>query len=316
LSKRFKNKSIVALAGGVGGAKMILGLASVLDPADLTCVVNVGDDEVFHGLNVSPDLDTVMYTLGGSIDTSKGWGLANESYQTLNSLNVLGEETWFNLGDKDLATHLVRTRMLREGHKLTQVTQHLCSRLGVKVRVLPVSDDKISTILHGPEGVLSMQEYFVKHRCEPAISDVEYVQDNAVITPEVVQSISAADAIIICPSNPVLSIGPMLAIKQMSELLSQNRSKTVVVSPLIGSESVSGPAGYLMNQLGMESNVLGLARFYQGLCTGVVIDESDGLHEMSLVKLGLSVMMLPIMMRTKSDKQVLAQSVLEAIFNE
>tara|TARA_A100001037_G_scaffold306832_1_gene356574 strand:- start:10230 stop:11165 length:936 start_codon:yes stop_codon:yes gene_type:complete len=302
---------IVALAGGVGGAKLIQGLSSVSEPESLTCIVNTGDDDIFHGLHVCPDLDTVMYTLAGLSDTEKGWGLKDESYTVLSSLAALNQDTWFNLGDKDIATHLVRTNLLSTGQSLTEVTHEICRRFGVKNKVIPISNAKISTKLISNVGELSMQEYFVKHRWIPPISKIVYSHDKAQITDEAKQSLIDADLIIICPSNPLLSIGPMLSVDAAKDLIRNYSYKTICVSPLIGNGSVSGPAGKLMNELGMEASVVGLGKYYQNFCSWMIIDSSDRMFEPALVQMGFSVKMLPIIMNNDHEKISLASAVLE-----
>ena len=302
---------IVALAGGVGGAKLIQGLSSVSEPESLTCIVNTGDDDIFHGLHVCPDLDTVMYTLAGLSDTEKGWGLKDESYTVLSSLAALNQDTWFNLGDKDIATHLVRTNLLSTGQSLTEVTHEICRRFGVKNKVIPISNAKISTKLISNVGELSMQEYFVKHRWIPPISKIVYSHDKAQITDEAKQSLIDADLIIICPSNPLLSIGPMLSVDAAKDLIRNYSYKTICVSPLIGNGSGSGPAGKLMNELGMEASVVGLGKYYQNFCSWMIIDSSDRMFEPALVQMGFSVKMLPIIMNNDHEKISLASAVLE-----
>ena len=313
---RAVNRKIVTLTGGVGGTKLIHGLAATVAPEDLCCIVNVGDDDVFHGLNISPDLDTVMYTLAGLSDSEKGWGLMGETFNALDSLGVLGEDTWFNIGDKDIATHLVRTRLLNEGLSLTEVTRYLCSRLGVEVDIMPVSNDMVATVLNNEHESLSMQEYFVRDRNSPNITSIEYQEKGAKLSQESRQAIERADLVIICPSNPLLSIAPMLAVRELRDVLIRNKDKTLCVSPLIGKKSITGPAGKLMTQLGMESDVLGLGRFYQNICSTIVIDNSDADTESGLVELGFSVIMLPIIMSNDEQKKALAESILLGTLHE
>lgn len=305
----------MALAGGVGGAKLIQGLADISPPEELTCIINIGDDDKFHGLYVCPDLDTVMYTLAGMSDPSKGWGIKNETYNALRALGILGQDNWFNLGDQDIATHLVRTKMLSEKFTLTQVSNHLSAKLGVQSQVIPISDGSLSTVLHVNGQSLTMQEYFVKYRTSPVVTGIEYVNQKAKISGNAETAIKECESIIICPSNPLLSIAPILAVKEVRELLRANSDKTVCVSPLIGEDSVSGPAGKLMKELGMEVSVIGLAEFYKDICKMIIIDESDSQHEPTLVELGFSVKMLPIMMENSEQKKQLAQSVLEWVSN-
>jgi LPPG:FO 2-phospho-L-lactate transferase len=272
---------IVALAGGVGAARFLRGLVRVVDPADVTVVVNTADDDRFHGLAVSPDLDTVTYTLAGAEHPEQGWGLADESSRVMDALDRYGEATWFRLGDRDLATHLFRTRRLEEGATLTEVTAEIATAWGVGPRLLPMSDDRVATrvTIRRPDGtteVLSMQEWFVRERTAPPVVEVAFAgADTARPGPDVLASIDAADTILVCPSNPVISIGPILAVPGIRDAVAARRDHVAGVSPIVGGMPVRGMADRLMPAAGVEVSAAGAADCYRGLLSGWVIDEQD-----------------------------------------
>lgn len=304
--------SVLALAGGVGGAKLVLGLSHLLDPDELVVAVNTGDDEIFHGLHVSPDLDTVMYTLAGLANPGAGWGLADDTFNTLAMLRRYGAETWFNLGDRDLATHIRRTQMLREGATLSQVTAELCRALGVRHPVVPMSDDPVSTVLTTDLGELPMQEYFVRRQAKPSVTAVHYRgATDAQPAPTLLQALDEASLVVLCPSNPWLSLGPILAIPGIRQGLLHLAGKIVAVSPLVGGAALRGPAAKLMAELGEEVSSLGVARHYLGLCDTLVIDEQDAALAPDIEALGIHAVVAPIIMSSQDDKIALAQRVLE-----
>ncbi len=244
---------ILAFAGGVGGAKLALGLSRVLPPEQLVICVNTGDDDCFHGLHVSPDLDTMMYTLAGLSDPQSGWGLQGDTFTALNMLKQYGAETWFNLGDRDFATHIRRTQLLGQGATLSQVTQELCRSLGVNHQVIPMSDDPVRTVLRTPNGDLAMQEYFVRQRAEPVVESVIYQgADSARPSPGLKSALNDAELILFCPSNPFLSLGPILALPGVLDNLKKSSARRVAVSPIVGGDAVQGPAGKIMSELGQQ----------------------------------------------------------------
>ena len=303
--------NILALAGGVGGAKLALGLARVLPPDALTIVVNTGDDETFHGLHVSPDLDTVMYTLAGLANPETGWGLVGETFQALKALERYGAPAWFRLGDADLATHIRRTDLLRQGWSLSAVTADLCRRLGVQHAVVPMSDDPVRTVALTDEGELPFQEYFVKRQCEPRITGVRFDgASSASIAPAFAQALAQAKAIVFCPSNPLVSIGPVLAVPGVREAIAAFKGPRIAVSPIVGGKAVKGPAAKMMAELGEEVSCVGVARRYQGLCDVMVIDEVDREQAQAVGALGMNVMVTNTIMHTDDDKVVLARDVL------
>jgi len=305
---------LVVLTGGTGGAKLIEGLSHTIDAAQLTVVCNTADDFVLHGLNISPDLDTIMYTLAGMSDGTKGWGIQDDTFTVLTQLERLGAETWFKLGDRDIATHITRTRLLHTGLKLSEVTDRLRNSLGIKTRILPMSDDPVATRVETPEGEISFQEYFVKQGWQTEVKKVFYAGvEKSHPSPGVVEVINAAAGIIICPSNPVTSIGPILAVPGIRDALKQANVSTVGVSPMIGESAISGPAHKLMAVQGMEPSALGVAKGYADLLDQFVIDNEDEALTKKLETLGIGVVATSIRMKTLADKQALARQVLALV---
>src|SRR5215470_4110493 len=254
---------VTALAGGTGAAKLLRGLAAVLDRSALSIIVNTGDDAEVWGLHISPDLDSVMYALAGVLDTSRGWGRADETFRCLSGMAAYGEPTWFGLGDRDLATHLVSTRALREGQSLSTITAALCRALGVTPRVLPMSDEAVRTIISTPDGRLGFQEYFVRDKCQADVVGVDYDgAERARPAPGVLDAIASADVVIVCPSNPVTSIGPILAVPGIADALAAISARVIGVSPIVAGAAVSGPAGTLMRARGLPISPCGVARAY------------------------------------------------------
>ena len=307
------NGSVLALAGGTGGAKLALGLARSLPPERLAVVINTGDDECFHGLHVSPDLDTVMYTLAGLANPETGWGLARETFNALGMLGKYGADTWFNLGDRDLATHIRRTQLLRQGRTLSEVTAELCQRLGVGHQVAPMSDDPVRTVISTDAGDLPMQQYFVQRRSQPRVQAIYYQgADSARPSPGFQSALSQAGLIVLCPSNPFLSIGPMLALPGVKERLKAGGGDRlrVAVSPIVSGAAVRGPADKIMAELGHEVSCVGVARHYQGLCDLFFIDDQDAHLAPEVEKLGMKPVVAPIIMDTEADKIALARRIL------
>ena len=311
--KTFQGK-VLALAGGVGGAKLALGLARLLPPDRLTIVVNTGDDETFHGLHVSPDLDTMLYTLAGLSNPETGWGLAGESFQALEMLARYGADTWFNLGDRDLATHIRRTQLLRQGRTLSQVTTELCQRLGVAHPIVPMSDEPVRTYLKTDTGDLPMQEYFVRYRSEPPVNSVSYRgAEDARPSPPFTRALDEADLVVLCPSNPLLSTGPILALPGVREALTEKMDSRVrvAVSPIVGGAAVRGPAAKIMAELGHEVSCEGVAKMYRDICDTFLIDEQDADLAPAVGRLGITPVVAPTIMHTEEDKVALARLTLE-----
>ncbi len=267
---------LVVLTGGTGGAKLIEGLAAEIDPADLTIICNTGDDAVFHGLYVSPDIDTITYTLAGLSDSKKGWGIRGDTFTTLEQLRRLGNDAWFNLGDKDLATHITRTQLLNEGIKLSEVTERIRRQLGVQSRILPMSDDRVETRVQTLQGELSFQEFFVKERWARDVASVRFVgAEQAQPAPGVLDAIDHAQAIIVCPSNPITSIGPILAVPGIRAALKQTGAPVIGVSPIIGAAAISGPAHRLMVASGFAASAAGVAGCYADFLDTLLIADED-----------------------------------------
>jgi len=305
---------LVALAGGTGAAKFLRGLCRLVDPRDLTVVVNTGDDTELWGLHISPDLDTVCYTLAGVIDAARGWGLAEETFHALGQMARFGEPTWFNLGDRDLATHLHRTRLLRGGRSLSEATSAIAGALGVGPRVLPMSDQPVRTRVLGPDGWLGFQEYFVREKAQVEVRAVEYAgAETAAPAPGVLDALAAARAVIVCPSNPVTSIGPILAVPGITDALARSPATALAISPIVGGESVSGPAGRLMATLGLPVSPAGVARAYAPWLDTLVFDEQDRREAPEILALGVSPVTAKTIMAGQEDEVALARRVLELL---
>ena len=303
--------NIVALAGGVGGAKLAFGLAQIIPPENLTVIVNTGDDFEHLGLHISPDLDTVMYTLAGLANPATGWGVKDESWHVMSGIARYGGPTWFQLGDRDLATHLLRSQWLREGYPFNWVTKELSRRLGIHCTLLPMSEDPVRTIIQTAEGELAFQEYFVKERWQPAATGIRFDgADTAQPSREVINAIREADAIIFCPSNPLISIGPLLSITTLRRIIAATRVPKIGVSPIVGGQAIKGPAAKLMTELGLEVSAVGVARHLQEVLTGFVIDHIDLADQDALQALGLRVLATSIIMTNDSERIRLADEVL------
>lgn len=297
---------IVALAGGVGGAKLAHGLAQILPAEDLTIIVNTGDDFEHYGLYICPDLDTVCYTLAGLASPKTGWGRTNETWTVIESAAKLGGPAWFRLGDQDLGTHLERTRRLREGYSLSHITKDFCKAWGIGQTVLPMSDQPVRTIVETEEGDLAFQEYFVHRRCEPRVRGFRFDgADQAEPAAGAWEAIQSADAVIICPSNPWVSIDPIL------KVLSWEKEKPVIaVSPIIGGQTVKGPAAKMYREMGIEPSALAVANHYRGLATGFVLDKIDRQLEGVIVRLNMRILVTNTLMDSLDSKSQLAQDIL------
>jgi LPPG:FO 2-phospho-L-lactate transferase len=305
---------IVALAGGTGAAKLLRGLDALVPPGALTIVGNTGDDALVWGLHVSPDLDTVCYTLGGWIDEARGWGLRGESFRTLGEIVRFGEPTWFNLGDRDLATHLHRTRLLREGWTLTEITAKIARDLGVSHSVLPMSDQPVRTRVRGPDGWLGFQEYFVREKTQVEVVEVDYAGAHSALPAfGVVEAIAAARAVIVCPSNPITSIGPILAVPGIARALEATDAVVLAVSPIVGGQAVSGPAGRLMAACGLEVSAVGVASAYAPWLDILLVDNEDAAEAKRVEAAGIRAMVTETVMRGREGEMALARRALEAI---
>jgi LPPG:FO 2-phospho-L-lactate transferase len=306
---------ITALAGGVGAARLLRGMVEVLPPTEITAVVNVGDDTDLHGLHISPDLDTVLYTLADAINPATGWGLSGETWRVMESLGRLGGVTWFNLGDQDLATHLYRTQRLSEGATLGAVSRELAERFGVGVHLVPVTDDPVRTFLELADGrEIGFQEYFVKLRHDVTVRSVRFAGvESARPAPGVLEAITAADTVVICPSNPVVSIDPVLAVPGVSDAVAARRDATVAVSPIVAGAALKGPADRLLVEMGFESSVVGVARWYAPLVGALVIDQADAALAPAVEAEGVRCVVAPTIMSDVSRAASLARVVLDAV---
>lgn len=302
------------LAGGVGAARFLQGLVQVVPAGNITVISNTGDDEEFFGLHVSPDIDTVIYTLAGAIDEAQGWGLAGETYAALGALQRLGYETWFSLGDTDLGTHAFRSRLLHEGATLSEATARIADAFGLGLRLLPMSDDRIRTLVETDAGTLAFQEYFVKHRTEVDVRAVRFDSvDDASAAPGVLDAIASADVVIVAPSNPVVSIGPVLAVPGVRDALRSTDARIAAVSPIIGGRTIKGPADRMMASLGMTATAVGVAEAYADFLDVLVIDEEDRGLAHAVEASGVRAVVAPTIMRGPDEKCGLAAAVLAAV---
>ena len=307
---------VLALAGGVGGAKLVLGLSKILKPEELSIEVNTADDDMFHGLHVSPDVDTVIYALAGLTNKTTGWGVDGDSFRTLSALKRLGDETWFQLGDLDLATHIKRTSMLRAGKSLSEATQHLAKNLGILHDVIPMSDDSVKTKAITKSEELDFQDYFVRRKCEPAIQEIKFEGiSTAKPSQQFIDAISQAETIIICPSNPIVSIAPIIELPGIKELISNFKGKRIAVSPIIGKQALKGPAAKMMMELNEDVSSIGVAKRYIGICDWFVIDKADTEEANEIEKLGMNVHITSTIMNSDEEKIDLANKILSLINN-
>ena len=302
---------ITVLSGGVGAARLLGALSQVLEPSEITAVVNVGDDLVLHGLTICPDVDTITYTLAGLNNDELGWGLRDESWRVMDELNELGGASWFRLGDRDLATHLYRSQRLSEGATKTQVTKELCQHWGVNVRLLPVTDDVVATQFETEVGQLSFQQYFVQHHHNVKVTNIEFAgAKDALATDEVIDSLTRSSRIVIAPSNPLISIDPILNVAPVREILERRRDDVFAVSPIINGAALKGPADRLLSELGHDVSSFGVANFYQGLIGTLVIDEADAALTSVISATGIDVRVTTTIMADPKNAQRLAREVL------
>jgi LPPG:FO 2-phospho-L-lactate transferase len=310
---------LTALAGGVGAARFLAGLVDVVESASVTAIVNTGDDDEFHGLWVSPDLDSVTYRLAGASNPETGWGLAGETFHAITALARYGEETWFSLGDRDLATHLYRTRRLRDGATLTAVTAEIAAAWGVETRLLPMTDDRVATritvrVTDGTTTELAMQDWFVRRRAEPPVVSVRFEgAETCRPGPGVIDAIESAETVLVCPSNPVISIGPLLAVPGIRDALRRRRDRVVGVSPIVGGAPVRGPADRLMGPLGIEVSCVGVAGAYRDFCSALVIDARDAHLAPAVEALGVRAVVADTVMRDARVAAALARHTLAAV---
>jgi LPPG:FO 2-phospho-L-lactate transferase len=307
---------ITALAGGVGASKLLLGMVRVMDPRELTVIVNTGDDIVLHGLYICPDLDIVTYTLAGSVNPETGWGLAGDTFHTLKALARYGGEQWFNLGDRDLATHIHRTARLNRGQTLSQVADSIRRDWGVAAAILPMSDQPVPTTIVSELGEMHFQEYLVKHRAESSIRDIRFEGiETAKPAPGVLEALWSADGILICPSNPLISIGPILGMPGVREALWALRHRVLAVSPLVGGRSLKGPSDKMLADCLLDPTSGGVAHLYEDISATLVVDPADAGLCAEIEARGVRAALVPSVMHTDADKELLARGVL-ALFEQ
>ncbi len=301
----------VVLSGGVGGARFLSGLVAVADERELVAVVNTGDDSEFYGLYVAPDIDSIVYTLAGAVNEKNGWGLAGDSFHTLKELKSLGCEAWFQLGDRDLATHIFRTMLLRGGHTLTQATKRLAAARGLTLSLLPMSDDRVETVFDTAQGVLPFQEYMVKHGCNVPVKNIRFLgAEKARPAPGVLEAIAQAEQIIVAPSNPYISIGTILAVPGIRRALAMAPGTVIAISPIVGGNAIKGPAARLLREFGKPVSPIGVAGLYADFLDIMVVDERDADTLPALTALGIGAIAAQTMMTSAAARQALAAAVL------
>jgi LPPG:FO 2-phospho-L-lactate transferase len=305
---------IVALAGGVGAARFLSGLVQVVRPEDLTIIVNTADDFRWMGLHVSPDIDTVTYTLAGLAHSSRGWGIEGDSFLCLDRLGQLGGAAWFAVGDRDLATHLFRTGEMSRGERLSAITSRVAAALGVRSRILPMTDDPVPTEVQTTEGSLPFQDYFVRRQCVPQVTGIRFADiDNARPAPGVIDALETAEAVIICPSNPLISIGPILSVPEIRPALGRLTARRVAVTPLVEGRAVKGPTAKMMREMGLDASARGVARLYRDVIDAFILDSRDAVEQDSIAEMGLRVLTLDTVMASPAARARLAQEVMDAL---
>lgn len=305
---------ITVLAGGVGAARFLQGLVKVVEPGEVSVIINTGDDVVMHGLHVSPDIDTVTYTLAGLADEARGWGLKDETWECLSGLKRLGRETWFNLGDRDMALHIHRTERMREGASLSEVTEEVRGRLGVVCRLLPMSNERVATIVVTEKGDSGFQEYLVKDQAADRVKGIRFEgAEGARASEGALEAISGAEGVVIAPSNPIISIGPILAVSGVREALTAARARVTAISPIVGGKAIKGPAAEMLDALGHEASAYGVAEIYRPYISSYIMDYADA-GDLERVKgLGVRGVVTDTIMASLERKMALARSALRAL---
>ncbi|MCW3981412.1 MAG: 2-phospho-L-lactate transferase [Candidatus Bathyarchaeota archaeon] len=307
-------RKVTCLAGGVGAARFLQGLVEIVPQKNLTIVVNTGDDMELYGLHISPDPDIIVYTLAGIVDEQKGWGIRGDTFSCLNFLKRYDVETWFNVGDKDLATHIYRTMLLKNGTTLDKVTQKIAKAFGLEAKILPMTNGKVVSKIITKTGESHFEEYLVKSQAiDPVLNVLFEGRELADPAPGVLESLEETDGIIVCPSNPIVSIGPILALKEVRKALRETKSKIVAISPIVGGATIKGPADKLMRGLGHEVSSYGVALLYRDFLDAFIMDETDAAYKSQVEKLGIRAVTTNTIMRTPQDKVKLAQLTLETL---
>ena len=305
---------ITILAGGSGSVKLVRGFAS--QRSDINVIVNVGDNYWLYGMYICPDIDTITYGLADLLDHDKGWGIKKDTFGFLRQMEIFGEETWFRIGDRDTATHLTRTNMLKNGKSLSDITKWMCEKFAIEIKLIPVTDNAIETRIITNKGEMHLQEFWVKHRGMDPVEGIEYQgADKARPNPDAVNAIHDSSLVVIAPGNPLTSIGPMLAIKGIRKELAKKKNKVVAVSPVIGNSAISGPTGKYMEAAGMEVSALGIAKMYAHVCSNLVIDTKDRMQTKEIEALNINVHQTKIRMTNKQSEDVLAASILKQYYS-
>jgi len=303
---------VTILAGGTGSVKLVRGLAS--QGLNLNVVCNVGDNYWLYGMYVCPDIDTIIYGLADLLDYDRGWGIKNDTFNFLRQMEVFGEETWFRIGDRDAATHLIRTNMLKNGKNLSDITEWMCEKFAVTVKIIPVTDNSVETRITTSKGELHLQEFWVKHRGKDKVEGIQYIgADKARPNPQAVNAIHDSDLVILAPGNPLTSIGPMLQIKGIRKELSKMKKKVVAISPLIGDKTISGPAAQYMEAAGIDVNAYGLAKMYSDVCSNIVIDTKDKSIAKKIQNLDMKIYDTKITMKNQQAEDALASFILKQV---
>ena len=309
-----EKKLITILAGGSGSVKLVRGLAS--HESNINVITNVGDNYWLYGMYICPDIDTITYGLADLLDHDKGWGIKKDTFGFLRQMEIFGEETWFRIGDRDTATHLTRTNMLKNGHSLSDITKWMCEKFAIETKIIPVTDNPIETRIITNKGEMHLQEFWVRHRGLDTVEGIEYQgAEKARPNPEAVNAIQDSSLIIIAPGNPLTSIGPMLQIKGIRKELAKKKNKVVAVSPIIGNSAISGPAGKYMEAAGLEVSVVGVAKMYAHVANNLVIDPKDHAHTKTIQSLNINVHESKIKMTNKQSEDALAASILKQYYS-
>ena len=309
-----EKKLITILAGGSGSVKLVRGLAS--HESNINVITNVGDNYWLYGMYICPDIDTITYGLADLLDHDKGWGIKKDTFGFLRQMEIFGEETWFRIGDRDTATHLTRTNMLKNGKSLSDITKWMCEKFAIETKIIPVTDNPIETRIITKKGEMHLQEFWVRHRGLDTVEGIEYQgAEKARPNPEAINAIQDSSLVIIAPGNPLTSIGPMLQIKGIRKELAKKKTKVVAVSPIIGNSAISGPAGKYMEAAGLEVSVIGVAKMYAHVCSNLVIDPKDHKYSKDIQELGINVHESKIKMKTKQSEDALAASILKQFYS-
>ncbi len=306
-----EQNSVLLFSGGVGGAKLAVGLSGILEPNELSIVVNTADDEEIYGLHISPDIDTVLYSIADIVNKETGWGINNDTFTTLESFALLGEETWFRIGDIDFLTHIKRTKMLVDGYSLSDVTDFFTKKFKIPNKIIPMTDGNVRTVLQTDKGELKFQEYFVREKCKPIVHSIEYEGAlNSNISKGFIDELNTSKSLIIGPSNPLLSINPILSIPKARDLFLKFDGLRIAVSPIVNNYAIRGPLAKIMSELGVVPSCTEIAKYYKDICDIFVIDSSDSLNRRGIENLGMDVFVTDIIMNNDESKKILAEKLM------